>query len=333
MLLAWGLIAVWGANWLRESTRITQAEEHIKEAQLEMGTELYAQNCVVCHGPLGEGVVGPPLDRKEFKGDPGQNQETYDLLYKTVQRGRPGTSDPKWQRLPNGHWASFTAMPMWANSEGGPLNEQQLRALARFIMQGDWTKVSGMIPAATMPQKKDKDGHPTGETDTETLLAKMPDGVGISKAASLAGKQLFVAKGCIACHTMGSFGGGVGPNLTKVGSWGVDPLWREFLKAWILNPQAVKDRAPVYWSNYSGPLLSPSQVAPGGTQRKPGTDTTTGAGVTGGERGGDRNIGGSISTQDFPIPESRELGPTLMPKIPFTDEELDTLLDWLISLR
>jgi nitric oxide reductase subunit C len=50
------------------------------------------------------------------------------------------------------------------------------------------------------------------------------------------GKQLYEVKyQCQACHTIGSAGGYVGPNLTNAGNW-LNTAW---ITAWLKNPQAL----------------------------------------------------------------------------------------------
>jgi mono/diheme cytochrome c family protein len=50
------------------------------------------------------------------------------------------------------------------------------------------------------------------------------------------GKQLYEVKyQCKSCHTIGSGGGYVGPNLTNAGNW-INPAWAE---EWLRNPQAL----------------------------------------------------------------------------------------------
>jgi mono/diheme cytochrome c family protein len=50
------------------------------------------------------------------------------------------------------------------------------------------------------------------------------------------GKQLYEVKyQCQSCHTIGSAGGYVGPNLNNVGNW-MTPAW---IEAWLRNPQAL----------------------------------------------------------------------------------------------
>ncbi len=68
-----------------------------------------------------------------------------------------------------GEWASYTAMPTFGSVHGGPLNELYLRAVATFIMMGDWRQVPSHIPPPNIPD------------DRELALSRMPD------AASLGG--------------------------------------------------------------------------------------------------------------------------------------------------
>jgi mono/diheme cytochrome c family protein len=50
------------------------------------------------------------------------------------------------------------------------------------------------------------------------------------------GKQLYEVKfQCQSCHTIGSAGGYVGPNLTNAGNW-INPAWTE---EWLKNPQSL----------------------------------------------------------------------------------------------
>ena len=41
---------------------------------------------------------------------------------------------------------------------------------------------------------------------------------------------------CQSCHTIGSAGGYVGPNLNNAGNW-LTPAW---IEAWLRNPQALQ---------------------------------------------------------------------------------------------
>lgn len=314
------IILVWGWYFIYDIPRMSRAEALHQLAMAEVGARLYAENCVVCHGPVGEGVVGPPLNKEAFRGNPRENREIYDLIYRAIDNGRPGTSTTHWVRLTTGEWASYTAMPTWGASNGGPMNEQMITAITTFIMMGDWNLVGRHIPP------------PTGmNSDGTWQLDKMPDGVGISAEASLAGKQIFTNRGCVACHKIGSVGGNVGPDLTRLGEWGLD---REFLIEWIDNPAAVPNRAPTYWSNYGGPYQLPIAIQ--------GQPETSASGVQGAQlaegAGGEGAVTGESAGQGgadpgIAIPSTEPLPRTVMPSMGLSDEEIEILVDYLLSLK
>lgn len=269
-VLSWALIVLWAVYWAREGRRMEATARAYTEELIAQGTLLYAENCVICHGPAGEGVVGPRLDRPELRGDPNNERETFDFIYNTVSRGRPGSVVTRWQQLPSGELASFTQMPAWGTANGGPLNEQGLRAITYFIMAGKWSEVSRHIPGPKL------DGE-------------LPDATGVPPEVNEAGKRLVREKLCITCHTLGSTGGKIGPDLTHVGAWGVDA---RFLKEWIADPPAKANRAPVWFSNFGG-----------------------------------------VDASGRPSGVRIDYGPTVMPKLPFTEQELDTLVQYLMGLK
>jgi cytochrome c2 len=63
-----------------------------------------------------------------------------------------------------------------------------------------------------------------------------PDQKQFTAQQAALGKQLYDVKfQCQSCHTIGSSGGYVGPNLNNVGNW-MSPAW---IEAWLRNPQAL----------------------------------------------------------------------------------------------
>lgn len=328
---SWLIILALGFAIGYDPMRMEQAEEMHLQALVARGAELYAQNCIVCHGVAGQGHVGPPLNIAGLKGDPREDGDLYDMLYRTVAHGRPGTPNTKWQRLPNEQWASYTAMPMWGEDSGGPFNELHLRAVVHFIMMGDWGQVGRQVPAPHLVVDP-----ATGRTDRAGTIARMLPGVGISEEASMRGREIFFDRACITCHAIGSVGHTIGPDLSRVGSWAVgmsEEEWGAWLKQWIANPQAVPDRAPTYWSNYSGPLLVPMQVGAGAREGSQGA-TATEEGVAGGSTAG-QSMPGMAGGLEFgiEIPDPVPLPPSQMPALGLTQEELDALVTYLLSLK
>lgn len=74
------------------------------------GTQVFTENCVVCHGDRGQGNIGANL-RKDWPGiDPNK------FIEATVARGVQGSK-----------------MPAWAQSNGGPLTNQQIADVTAYI--------------------------------------------------------------------------------------------------------------------------------------------------------------------------------------------------------
>ncbi|HET7182690.1 MAG TPA: cupredoxin domain-containing protein [Candidatus Limnocylindrales bacterium] len=91
---------------------------------VERGYNLFEANCARCHGVNGEGGIGPVLNdqNKLF----GHLTEAYIRNVLTVG-GRYVCGNPK------------SAMPVWSNTNGGPLNYLQIEDLIAFI-RADSTK-------------------------------------------------------------------------------------------------------------------------------------------------------------------------------------------------
>ena len=75
------------------------------------GAQIFNANCVVCHGPNGEGRTGATL-QKDWAGI---NVTT--LLDTTIARGVAGSK-----------------MPAWAQSNGGPLTNQDIADAAAYVL-------------------------------------------------------------------------------------------------------------------------------------------------------------------------------------------------------
>jgi mono/diheme cytochrome c family protein len=93
-----------------------------------------------------------------------------------------------------------------------------------------------------MPQFNMSDQEATVLADYFGMVLQSPDvstsvdTKQFSAALAASGRQLYEVKyQCQSCHTIGSTGGYVGPNLTNVGNW-MRPEW---IEAWLKNPQAL----------------------------------------------------------------------------------------------
>lgn len=200
---------------INDPSRSSGATSNDIQNDADAGARLFGANCSQCHGPKGEGGVGPALNRPEWRADnpnfdPNGVYAFIDgVLVKGQHSPQPGIQ-----------------MPAWSRVNGGPFTDQQLDSVITFIEYGNWDTVSytsapnfvaDIAPAnaATSPQVKQ-------ESDT---INKQLDSI----------KVLLQAKGCINCHAFGSAGSTLGPALTQVGS----RRTAEWLYNWIKDPSAV----------------------------------------------------------------------------------------------
>lgn len=102
--------------------RLVQQADAQQVTSIERGYNLYQANCARCHGPTGkgtnEGYIAPPLN------DPMKLFDHLNAVYlKNVLTvgGRYVCGNPN------------SIMPIWADTNGGPLNYQQIQDLIAFI--------------------------------------------------------------------------------------------------------------------------------------------------------------------------------------------------------
>lgn len=268
-VLSWAFVMLVGFNAVREPARQKARQTDAIASYIDAGAKLYALNCVTCHGPAGEGHIGPPLNNRTREGfaqgdwdaEKGMfemDEDAYKFIRDTIASGRAGSSDTTWVRLPaepgaEHVFASYTNMPAWSVAHEGPFTEQQVDQVATFLMYGNakpydgfrtgWQRVSSYIPQPVTAE----DGGKFPETV-----------VGLTDAEKAEAERLVDEEyGCTACHVFGSIGGFVGPDLTKAGTWGMDA---EFLRDWVYDAPNTTYRMPTYFSNYSGPFTDPAEA-------------------------------------------------------------------------
>ena len=135
------LLVVYLANEPNRRAEEAVEQEHVA---VERGIQTYIQNCVVCHGPAGEGYsepgaeetgrIGMPLGGGTELGlaatelnqseDTTTREERYNLIVNTLQNGR-------------------ALMPAFGRgADGGALlNDEQIHELALMIQHADWDHV------------------------------------------------------------------------------------------------------------------------------------------------------------------------------------------------
>lgn len=222
--------------------RAAAANEQVHTAA-ERGAVLFAENCVVCHGPQGNGIQGAgfALNTEDNKV-PDSDRRAY--LTNILNNGRQNSNG--WE--PN--------MPIFLETNGGPLNPQQIDDIITFIGCGDWNEVSHVLtgelgtPIAAIPTP------PNFKTPNARILPGAPAATAAAgTAAKDPGALVFEAQ-CITCHKITPEypnGAGVGPDLTGVAIRKIPsrapiipnqidvPNEKEAgLTKWIRDPQAIR---------------------------------------------------------------------------------------------
>jgi mono/diheme cytochrome c family protein len=198
---------------------------------VQQGKALYAQYCITCHGPLGEGCIGPALNRVAWRPllpdgekNPTFDTGSHDFMKKTIQRGR-ASNQPG------------IMMPAWSTAEGGPLNDQAIEQIISFIQNGDWNNTI------------------EGAASAQNLGEPLPSFPGFTDPVKIAQvHDLMLAKGCLNCHTMGKAGGLIAAPLTDVGS----RRSADWIHNWIKDPKSMPadQRGPNLW------LVAPTETVP-----------------------------------------------------------------------
>jgi plastocyanin/mono/diheme cytochrome c family protein len=115
ILLIFLLLIALGAYTLFDPTRQQDARAEQTDLLAQRGAALFVTNCRPCHGDVGQGRVGPALNRPDLR-DPAKRDQLQSFVHDTINCGRVGT-----------------LMPTWGQPEGGPLDEEQMRGLVTLI--------------------------------------------------------------------------------------------------------------------------------------------------------------------------------------------------------
>jgi mono/diheme cytochrome c family protein len=150
--MGWGVVLTlffavfFPVYYLREQSRLNQANEGFFVNAVVRGEAEYQQQCARCHGAnLAGGGAASPYNPQESWPAPALNNivaryaenrnitDIHDFLVTTVQRGRPGTP-----------------MPTWGAAYGGPLTDQQIEDITAFILSQQVEEVAQPTAAAGM---------------------------------------------------------------------------------------------------------------------------------------------------------------------------------------
>jgi cytochrome c len=232
----------------REPARQVVASEQQLDISIGRGITNFTTLCFPCHGEKGQGAVvpdvtplrlAPPLNRPDLRPtDTDERTKEYDFIFKTIQRGRPGTP-----------------MPAWGQTDGGTLLNEHVNELTLMILNGD----REVMYEGTLATPWEHTAEVVQEHVSQGLatLPKQPDVEQLPFYQALSpqeqqGVKVILQRGCGSCHTIPNIPGAsgtIGPNLggdppigqRKQIAGGVVPNNSpDDLAKWILNPGALK---------------------------------------------------------------------------------------------
>ena len=169
-------------SFLEPQNQESQLNNYYTNAVLT-STDLYAENCAVCHGAVGEGIGDtPPLNNEAV-----QMMSANDLA-KVIARGRDNT-----------------IMAAWAAEEGGIFSSSQIEDFIIFIQQTNWDYVGARVAEL-------------GLMPPEVIEMEVSDEM-LSSLASLEGGEALTAglqtyaDNCAACHGANGAGTTIAPAI------------------------------------------------------------------------------------------------------------------------
>jgi len=179
------LVIFLGIIILVEPIRIETAAGEVLTTQLEEAMVIYAENCSLCHGIVGDGIgSNPPLNSDALR-----SMDPIDL-YKTISRGRYNTS-----------------MPAWEDTEGGPLSSYQIDEMVVLVRYGNWDEARNLIvnmglaplvPFTTQP-----------DPDLMAMVAALDKGEELSQALTI------YSSSCVSCHGADGLGTSIAPAINS----------------------------------------------------------------------------------------------------------------------
>ncbi|MBX3045943.1 MAG: c-type cytochrome [Anaerolineales bacterium] len=240
VLLSAAIVIILG---IREPQRLADYVLQQRGRQIEFGAAVFQNNCTECHGSQGQGITGiaPSLRDEHFfterLDEIGWGSTLEDYIVSVVTTGRQVSTRPQYVG------GGTPAMPTWSERFGGPLRDDQIRAVAAFIMNFEQYAL-GQLPTPV----------PIGPVVDEST----PEG---------RGQALFTQAGCVACHTIqGISTATVGPALdglaNRAGSIVSGMSAEEYIHESIVDPNAhiVSGYSPDVMPQNFAEILTEDQI-------------------------------------------------------------------------
>jgi mono/diheme cytochrome c family protein len=166
-----------------EPTRQEATLDEFRTSAVFSATDLYAENCAVCHGAYGQGIAAnPPLQLEALRDAPD------DDLFHVISDGRYNTQ-----------------MAAWSLENGGLFTTQQIDDLVTLIQHANWEYVAARVAELGLTPPDVIELEVTDEM--LTTIGSLPNG------QTLAAGITTYAQNCSACHNANAAGTVIAPAL------------------------------------------------------------------------------------------------------------------------
>lgn len=191
-------------------------------AAVVTSTDIYAENCAVCHGADGQGIGDTPALNSE-----GIRTMPESELIKVISRGRDNT-----------------LMAAWAVEEGGILSASQISDMVVFIQQANWEYVNARVAELGLT--------PPEVTEMEVSEEMLTSLTALEGGESLSLGLTTYAENCAACHGSNGAGTMIAPALDSAD---LRATPRDEILATVNN--GVNGTLMASWQN----ILAPEEIA------------------------------------------------------------------------
>ncbi|MGM0557152.1 MAG: cytochrome c [Myxococcota bacterium] len=198
-------------------SQVTERMEMRGDEQLELGEEVYAQNCASCHGDQGAGD-GPaagalnPAPRNFTTADAEWTNGTSQLaIYNTLQNGIEGTSMASYANLPDEElWAMVHYVRQWVPEEAREdVSDEQITNACRSMSKPEPPEPISTDVAITAMVKD--------QAEERAIRLQKHGVVQLARDADPArGEKLYV-ENCVSCHGVDGVG------VPQKGPYGAQP--------------------------------------------------------------------------------------------------------------
>ncbi len=255
-----GIILLVGWVAINEEGRMAEFTTQYESRSVERGATIFESNCSTCHGTNGQGIPGrapslrnPRLFNGERMAEMGWTGTLDDYVANAVAGGRPNS----------GSYWNGNVMPTWGQEFGGPLRPDQVRDVARFVMNWRTEALDEENPPMVLQDFILPGVEAAGGEAAGTEPVGGPDLASLPEGSISDGSQLYQQLGCTGCHlggaiapaTEGTFARVQDRIASEASLEGYSP--EQYILESILNPNAfiVAD--------------NPSYVAPDGSSLMP----------------------------------------------------------------